>query len=102
MRLYGSSAPETGAASVGQLAIALRPARIAAVYEISSLGLRPGMSCGFAVSLAPPNRRASRRGSAACAAIGGQPHDASTATLATSTDTTADLEITISSVSEQA
>src|SRR5499426_4437051 len=43
--------------TAGQVAIALRPARIAAAYEISSWRLRPGLSRTVAVSCAPANIR---------------------------------------------
>src|SRR5690349_6829880 len=42
MRFAGSSAPGIGVGPAGQLAIALRPARIAERYDTLSCALRPG------------------------------------------------------------
>src|SRR5437762_13835355 len=57
MRLCGRIAPESAAGPVGQLAIAVRPARIAAAYEILSRSVRPGLSSALTMSFARANMR---------------------------------------------
>src|SRR5437016_4507963 len=73
IRYYGRLAPDSTAGAAGQFAIALRPARIAAEYEISSWRLRPGLSPTVAVSFAPADTREGATGSdapAPCAPSG--------------------------------